>query len=231
MVRQAGIDEQSGGRADPLTSIRETLESIVPVVLAAGDSTRMGYPKALLPLGGETFLAHVLGTLRQVGLARPVVVLGGAAAEIESTIREWSVEILRNPDPGRGQLSSIQLALGRLDPGCLGAMIWPVDQPAVSAHLVRRLAERFLATGAPVTCPLYGERRGHPAIFHRALFGEFMEAPLEKGPKGIILRHRGTMALVPTGEAAAVEDVDTPEDYRALTGKDLEAAVAAATGR
>jgi molybdenum cofactor cytidylyltransferase len=213
-----------------MDTIQASFESIVPVVLAAGDSTRMGYPKALLPLGGATFLTHILGTLRQVGLARPVVVLGGAAADIEPAVREWTVEILRNPDPGRGQLSSIQLALQRLDPGCLGAMIWPVDQPALSARLVRSLAERFLATGAPVTCPLYGDRRGHPAIFHRALFGEFMEAPLEKGPKGILLRHRAAMALVPTGEAGAVDDVDTPADYRALTGEDVETAVAAAKG-
>ncbi len=93
---------------------------------------------------------------------------------------------------------------------------------------MRRLAERFLADRAPVTCPLYGERRGHPAIFHRALFREFMEAPLAEGPKGIILRYRPVTALVPTAEPAVVEDVDTPADYRALTGVDLEAAVAAA---
>lgn len=205
-----------------------SFESIVPVVLAAGDSSRMGYPKALLPLGGETFLTHVLGVLGQVGLARPVVVVGNAAADIEPAIREWPVEILRNQDPGRGQLSSIQLALSRLDPRCLAAMIWPVDQPAVSAGLVRRLAERFLADRAPITCPLYGERRGHPAIFHRALFREFMEAPLAEGPKEIVLRHRPATALVPTAEPAVVEDVDTPADYRALTGIDLAAAVEAA---
>lgn len=187
----------------------------------------MGYPKALLPLGGETFLTHILGVLRRVGLARPVVIVGNAAADIEPVIRDWPVETLRNLNPGRGQLSSIQLALSRLDPRCLAAMVWPVDQPAVSTSLVRRLAERFLADRAPVTCPLYGERRGHPAIFHRALFPEFMEAPLAEGPKGIVLRHLPAAALVPTAEPAVVEDVDTPADYRALTGIDLDAAVGA----
>jgi molybdenum cofactor cytidylyltransferase len=198
----------------------------IPIVLAAGDSKRMGYPKALLPLGSDTFLTRILRTLKAVGMPKPVIILGKAASVIQPQIRDWPADIYINPNPDRGQLSSIQLALSRILTEFDAGMIWPVDQPAVSENLVRCLVELFLNSGSRMACPLYGNKRGHPAIFHRDLFREFMEAPLEEGPKKIIIRHQAATALLPTEESASVQDIDTPEDYEALTGESLTTALA-----
>jgi len=204
----------------------QTVTSIAPIILAAGDSTRMGYPKALLPLGPDTFLTRILGILRNVGLPKPVIILGRAAPTIRAQIKGWPAEIRINPDPSRGQLSSIQLALSHLSPECIAGLIWPVDQPAISEDLVRRLAQLFIDSRSKIVCPIHGGRRGHPAIFHRDLFQEFMDAPLEEGPKKILVRHQHATVLLSTEEPATVQDIDTPEEYRALTGESLDLALA-----
>ena len=203
-----------------------SISTIAPVILAAGDSTRMGYPKALLPLGTDTFITRILHILHKTGLPAPTIILGRSAPVVGPLISEWAADLRINPDPDRGQLSSIQLALSCIRPEFDAGMIWPVDQPAVSEKLVRELAHLFIAAGSMITCPVYRGRRGHPAIFHRGLFREFMEAPLEEGPKKILLRHEKDTAMLPTDECAVVRDIDTPSDYEELTGETIHSALA-----
>src|SRR5439155_7909387 len=105
---------------------------VAPVVLAAGESVRMGHPKALLPLRGGTFLSAILDTLEALDLDAPFVVLGGHTAEIAPSLSRRQVRIVLNPDFKQGQLSSIQRALGALGPEASCALLWPVDQPGVS---------------------------------------------------------------------------------------------------
>lgn len=198
------------------------LTSIAPIILAAGDSTRMGYPKALLPLESECFLTWILKASQSAELGQPVVVLGKAAQDVLPRIREWPVNTLINREPERGQLSSIQMALSSLQPEIVGAMIWPVDQPLIPVSLIDKLARNFLDTGSLIAYPTYGERWGHPAIFHRDLFREFMEAPQDKGPKKILLSHEAETVCLPTDEPGTVYDFDTPSDYEAAFGTSLD---------
>ena len=186
----------------------------------------MGYPKALLPIGKDTFLNRILGIGREVGLADPIVILGRAAKLIQPTMGNWPASIKINPDPDRGQLSSIQIGLSCLNEHAQACMIWPVDQPAVSADLVRRLVHLFIHSDCLIAFPTYRKRRGHPAIFHRSLFREFREIPLDEVPKKMILRHLQDTAEFSTDESAIVQDIDTPADYEALTGETLESALA-----
>jgi molybdenum cofactor cytidylyltransferase len=203
-----------------------SIKSIAPIILAAGDSKRMGYPKALLPIREATFLTRILGIVNETGLATPVIVLGRAAAIVQPTIKDWPARVQINADPDRGQLSSIQLGLSSLDEDAIACMIWPVDQPAVSARLVRDLAQLFLDSGCALAFPKFGDRRGHPAVFGRALFREFLEAPPEAGAKKIILRHLEDAVELPTDESAVIQDIDTPLDYESLVGESVEKALA-----
>jgi molybdenum cofactor cytidylyltransferase len=185
----------------------------------------MGYPKALLPLGDDFFLTRILKTARTVGLARANIVLGNSAAIIKPHIQDWDAKILVNPDPSRGQLSSIQIALSSIDGEIDAALVWPVDMPAVPQQAVRRLGELFINSEALIAFPLYGEKRGHPAIFHCSLFREFMDAPLTEGPKSILLRHQQETLVLEVQNSAAVKDIDTPSDYQGLTGETLDSAL------
>ena len=182
----------------------------------------MGYPKALLPLESDVFLTRILKTAQEAGLGRPVVVLGRSAPIIQSRIDVRQADIIINPDPDRGQLSSIQSALSSLPPDCLAAMIWPVDQPLVSAGLVISLARMFLSSDALIANPVCRKKRGHPVIFRRDLFAELMKAPLAEGPKKMILRYQAATAVLPTNETGTIQDIDTPSDYENAFGKKLD---------
>jgi len=183
----------------------------------------MGYPKALLPLGSDTFLSHIIYTARTAGLGNPTIVLGRSASAIQSTVKLQQVEVLINPNPNRGQLSSIQMALTSLEPDCNAVMIWPVDQPLVSVELIEALACLFLDTGSLIASPVVGEKRGHPVIFRKDLFPEFMATPLDEGSKPIMTRHREHTVSLPTEEVGTVFDIDTPSDYETACGRKLEA--------
>jgi molybdenum cofactor cytidylyltransferase len=198
------------------------LKNIAPVILAAGDSTRMGYPKALLPFGKGTFLRKILETLAWLELAEPFVVVGKDADRIAPTVVPFRASILVNPEPGRGQLSSMQLALAALDAEHEGCLFWPVDQPSVAETVVRGLVRLFEDSGALLTLPVCNGRRGHPAIFRRELFNELLTAPIGEGPKRIVTGYEHKTALFPCLDLATIHDVDTPEDYLALTGVELE---------
>jgi molybdenum cofactor cytidylyltransferase len=204
--------------------------AIVPVILAAGDSSRMGFPKALLPYEENTFVGQILHTLKGLNLASPVLVLGKHAAEIQSALDTAPARIVCNHNPEEGQLSSIRLALQLLDPVCEGCLVWPVDQPGVSQKVVLALIDLFLQSQAPLALPTFAGKRGHPAIFRRSLFPEFIAAPLDEGPKRIILSRLNECALLPTSESATVEDMDTPADYYRVMGTTLEAALAKRSG-
>jgi len=197
------------------------VQIVAPVVLAAGDSSRMGYPKALLPMGSHTFLSRILETLGSACPGEVTVVVGRHAEEIRSRTVNPNVRFIVNPRPELGQISSIQLALRRLEPDCAGCLLWPVDLPMVSASLVSALIGLFRDSEAWVVMPSCGGRRGHPAVFRRALFQELLDWPEGKSPKELILRHSEQMMLLSTEETAILEDVDTPEDYHRLTGQTL----------
>lgn len=198
-----------------------SLIHITPVILAAGDSTRMGYPKALLPLQSGTFLTRILETSEKAGLVRPVVVLGRAAPEIRDRIDMGTARTVINPDPDRGQLSSLQMALRVLSPECVGAMIWPVDQPLVSVKLIQDLSKLFLASDALIVNPVFNGKRGHPVIFRKDLFPELLDIPQQEGAKKLMSGFHHSTANLATDESGSVLDIDTPEDYEKATGNNL----------
>ena len=104
---------------------------IVAVVLSAGESSRMGRPKALLPIGGETFIERVVRTLKQTSVGKVIVVLGHNADEMSRRIAHLPVEILVNRDYKSGQLTSLQVAVRSLDSqsDCDGMLVHLVDHP------------------------------------------------------------------------------------------------------
>ena len=200
-------------------------EKVAAAILAAGDSSRMGRPKALLPFGNGSFLTHIIGTLRAAGVEEIMVTVGRHAADILKNTSDRSVRFVVNTQPELGQISSLQLALRELDPTCAGCLVWPVDQPAVPSSLVQALLRTFRESDAAIVMPAFEGRPGHPAIFPRDLIRDLLEWPAGQSPKELIGRHRDRMLLVATRERGVVTDVDTPEDYRNLTGEALSSVI------
>ena len=175
-------------------------------ILAAGESRRMGTPKALLPYRGKTFVEHLLDVTQhpRVGIIR--VVLGAGADNIREKLRLDASAVVVNPDWPQGQLSSIQAAIRSLPQGGTeGLILCPVDHPLVSAALVARLIEAFDQNPkAAIVVPTYRGRRGHPVVFRAPLYGELLGASLAVGARQVVWAHAAEVVEVPTDEEGVV---------------------------
>jgi molybdenum cofactor cytidylyltransferase len=182
----------------------------------------MGRDKALLPLpGGGTFLSRLTTSLRLGGCAEVVAVVGSAEAAVRAFIEQehLPVRLVRNPDPSRGQLSSLHEALDDLTAQPPGALLMaPVDLPLVSPATVRAVVEAWERTGAPVVRPSYRGRHGHPVLFDARVFQELRAADVSAGARIVVRAHAAESCDVETDDAGALEDIDTPDDYFRVFG-------------
>jgi molybdenum cofactor cytidylyltransferase len=189
---------------------------IVAVVLSAGESSRMGRPKALLPIDGETFIERIVAALKQTRVGKIIVILGHNASELQPKISHLPVEILINTDYKLGQLSSLQLAVRhlQLDHDCDGMLVHLVDHPYLTPALVQEMIRRFYETKKRIIVPKFHGKRGHPVIFSRELFAELLSAPADQGAKAVVNAHRADTLEIETEEAGIALDIDTPELYQ-----------------
>ena len=189
---------------------------IVAVVLSAGESSRMGRPKALLPIDGQTFIERIVAALKQTKVGKIIVILGHNARELQSKISHLPVEILINTDYKLGQLSSLQLAVRNLQPDldCDGMLVHLVDHPYLAPALVEEMIRRFYETKKRIIVPKFHGKRGHPVIFSNALFDEILSAPMEEGAKAVVNAHRAETLEIETAEEGIAVDIDTPELYQ-----------------
>jgi len=189
---------------------------IVAVVLSAGESSRMGRPKALLPIHGQTFIEKIVGALNVAQINKVIVILGHDAEEMRRRIEHLPVEILVNPDYKLGQLSSLQVAVRRLEneADCDGMLVHLVDHPYIDAKLVKVMIEQFHDGGKLIVVPRHGGKRGHPVIFSRKLFGELLAAPMDQGAKAVVNAHRDDTLEIDTQDSGVAVDIDTPELYK-----------------
>jgi CTP:molybdopterin cytidylyltransferase MocA len=197
---------------------------IVGAVLAAGFSSRMGRPKALLPLGpsGEPFVVWSARALLDGGAADAVVVAAREAEAIAAALdaARLTLRVILNPAPEGGQLSSLRVALDAVDrPGVSGLMIALVDMPLVGAATVRALIDAHRRTRAPIVRPVRAARHGHPVIFDRRLFDELRRADPDQGARAVVEAHRTEALDVPIEDEGAFADADTPEDYERLADR------------
>ncbi len=203
---------------------------LAAVILAAGESRRMGTPKALLPLpasaaateGITTFVEHLRSIAQhpRIGLRR--VVLGAHAEEIRSRAQLAPADVVVNAAWATGQLSSIQAAIRSLPGGSAplttggtdGIMLFLVDQPLITSGLVATLVETFYTSQRRIVIPTYNGKRGHPVIFASSLYDELLAAPEEQGARAVVWRHAKDVLEVPTDEEGVVLNLNDPETMK-----------------
>ena len=193
---------------------------VVGIVLAAGASSRMGRPKALLPLGAEVFVTRVCATLQEAGLDDLVVVAGADCAAIGDAIASAGLRarVVENPRREDGQLSSVLAGLAVADrPGVDAVLVHLVDVPLVRPTTVRAVLDAFHRTQAPVVRPVVGRRHGHPVLFARRVFDELRRADPSVGAKAVVRAHAASACEVPVDDDGACRDIDTPADYARLS--------------
>jgi len=189
---------------------------IAGIILAAGASSRMGTPKALLDYRGETFVGRLVRVLETK--CNPVIVVLGFNADAIRPKIPAAARIVVNPDPSRGQLSSLQTALEVFPAEASGFAFIPVDSPAVSENTVAKLADAFEAR-EPSTLfviPRQKGKRGHPVFATRAIAAELLALPATAEARDVVHAHVDRTRYVDVGDLGIFADVDDPEAYRRL---------------
>jgi molybdenum cofactor cytidylyltransferase len=193
---------------------------IAGVVLAAGRSSRMGAPKALLTFHGETFLGRLVTAFSEGGCEPIVVVVGPPSerdsARIAAEALQLGARVAVNPVRDSEQIDSLRVALNNIPADADGILASPVDSPGATADVVAALI-RAHRHGAPIAIAAYQGRRGHPILFGRDLFPELMEEDLEAGARTLIGRYFDSLAQIDSDQPDVLLDVDTPAEYRRLT--------------
>lgn len=191
---------------------------IAGLILAAGESSRMGQDKALLIYQGRTFLETIVATLHKAGIERVAAVLGHHAEQILQAVKLEGVETVINRDYVRGQTSSLQAGLRALESPSLEAiMLCLVDHPLVSVETVRALIASFRERGTHVVIPIFRNQRGHPVVISRTLFEELLRLSPDEGADTVIRKYRDATQFVEVDDQGILLDVDDSEAYRRLS--------------
>jgi nicotine blue oxidoreductase len=187
---------------------------IAAILLAAGEGRRIGGPKALLELAGETFAAACVRRLRRPGVEGVIAVLGHAAETVRAALPE-DVRTLTNPRVDDGMLSSLLLGLDAAEAaGATAVLVHPVDHPVISAATVDAVVGA-LAGGTPIAVPSWQGRGGHPTGFAAVTWPALRAAPLERGARAVLAAHPEWVTRVPA-DATCRQGVNTPEELEAL---------------
>ncbi len=190
---------------------------IAGIILAAGESSRMGTDKALLTYRRRTFLEAILSTCREAGLDRLVVVLGHHTREIQHAVNLEGAQVVVNQNYRRGQTSSLQAGLKALETAEPEAIVLClVDHPAVSAETIRKLVAAFQPPRSPLAIPTFQGQHGHPVLIGRPLFGELKKLSPDEGANAVIRKYRHLTKYIEVDDPGILLDIDDPETYRRL---------------
>jgi molybdenum cofactor cytidylyltransferase len=183
------------------------------ILLAAGESRRMGYPKPLLKIGDETFITHIAAEILQV-IPRLVIVLGAHADRVRPAIpRDSRIVVLDNPAYARGQLSSLKVGLRfAIAEHARAVVVHLADHPRVAAETFRALVDAHDHLSQPIVIARYCGRRGHPALFSAEVFDELLNAPEDRGARVVVNADPARVAYLDVDDAGVVLDLDTPDD-------------------
>ena len=186
---------------------------ISAIILAAGQSKRMGQPKMLLPWGNTTVLEKVIATFKAADVEDILVVIGGDRDAVESLVG-GSAQIIFNPNYAKGEmLSSVQVGLVGLKPGAEAALIGLGDQPQVRERSVRSVLKAYRNSGASLVVPSFQMRRGHPWLVARVHWDEILEMRSPASLRDFLNRHADEIHYVELHHESVLQDLDTPGDY------------------
>ena len=184
------------------------------VVLAAGQSRRMGQPKLLMPWGEHTVIEQVVRRLLEGG-ATPVIVVSGAMHEqIAAALSMWSVQVVHNPRYQEDQMAlSLQIGLAALPAAVQATLVALGDQPQIESSVVQAVIEAYRTSQARLVVPSYQMRRGHPWLAARPLWTELLEQQPVPTLRDFLSAHAGEIHYLSLDKPSILQDLDTPDDY------------------
>jgi molybdenum cofactor cytidylyltransferase len=191
--------------------VSEAHGRVAGVILAAGESSRLGEPKQLIQWRGHPLIWHAVRAAE--GLDQVVVVIGEQAGELRKALKKESVELVENENRDQGQSSSVRAGLESISESTEAVVFLLADMPFVNSELVSALVQRYRQTLAPLVATWAGGRRANPVLFDRETFADLQALKGDQGGRAIF---RGFEREFVEWDDAVLLDVDTPEDLERL---------------
>lgn len=193
---------------------------IYGLILAAGESKRIGTPKALLRIKSERFAERIADVLHGSGIQNVILVAGRHYAEIRKNLS--GITVVYNAQHPLGQFSSLQTGLREIPKQTEFVIVWPVDLPLVQKETIATLLETTQSKRNPITVPVYHAKKGHPVIYSSETIAKILSMEPTHTGKELFEYFEGRITFADVEDPAVLIDIDTPEDYeRHITRGDL----------
>lgn len=195
--------------------VREVHKRIGAVILAAGESRRMGEPKMLLPWKGHTIIREVCERVAAAQPSEIVVVTGRWRDDIEEALRGLPVRILYNPEyEFTDMTTSLQAGLRAIWYSSDAALVVLGDQPRLETSVIERVMHAYNQGNPRIVAPSYDGKRGHPTLLDRDVWHTFMTLTPDRLPREVLQSHQDDVMLISVQSDSILQDIDTPEQYK-----------------
>jgi molybdenum cofactor cytidylyltransferase len=185
------------------------------IILAAGESKRMGTPKPFLKFRRKSFIERIYDDVQAAGVERTIIVFARKDRDGAEALPLADACIVWNSRVERGQIYSLKLALRQVSPDADGILVCLADHPCVRKSTYKAIVRQAQRNPGRIIIPVYGGKRGHPVIFPRPLFGALKRASLETGAREIVKKYTSSVVEWRTSDAGVTTDIDTPAAYEA----------------
>ncbi|MBE0461449.1 MAG: nucleotidyltransferase family protein [Candidatus Aminicenantes bacterium] len=183
------------------------------MILAAGESKRMGKPKLLLPFGEKTIIETIIDSVSKSKLDDVLVVLGAHREKIEKKIKDFSIKIVVNPNFKNDMLSSVQCGFRALPEDVKASLVILGDQPEISSALINKIVEAYKKSKKGIVLPVYRNNRGHPVLIDMKYQGEIEDLNPDLGLRNLVYKHAEDILEIEVITPSILQDIDTIEDY------------------
>jgi molybdenum cofactor cytidylyltransferase len=189
-------------------------KTLAGIVLAAGESRRMGQPKQLLPFGERTILERVVDTLLTAGVGEVIVVLGHLAERVRAVLGDRPVRAVINEAYRQGMLSSVKCGVRAIGTGYDAVLFALGDQPHITCAVVSEVIGAYRTGNAGMVIPCYGGKKGHPIIINLQRYREaIVNLPENVGLNALMQEHAKDVRLIDVTTDDIIRDIDVPDDY------------------
>jgi len=187
---------------------------ISAIILAAGQSTRMGQQKMLLPWGQTTVIGKIVSTILQAGVIDIHLVTGESHNKLEKILIEFKIEFIFNKDYSNGEmLTSFQVGLTGVGVETEAALVVLGDQPQIESNIVQAIVDRYISTHHPIIVPSYNMHRGHPWLIEKSYWKEIFNLMPPHTLRDFLTMHNEVIDYINVETPSIIQDLDTQKDY------------------
>lgn len=191
------------------------------IILAAGQSKRMGQVKQLLPFRGKPLISHIVDIALASRLDEVIVVLGHRAEEIGMSVDFGEAQVIMNDDYEAGQSTSLQIGISATSDRSEAALFILGDQPLVNTGVINRLIEEFIRKKVGLLVPTFHGKRGNPVLVGRSFFPHLESLSGDQGARALFEEYADQVKEFDVGDECIHIDIDTLDDYLKLTSEQI----------